>query len=143
MNQTTKNIIITGASSGIGKATAIRFANEGWQVCLVARRASLLQEILKELPPGKHLVCPGAYEDPDTAKQLGELIRSEWDSLNALVNNAGVFLAADILQSSLDKWRKPFDIMVNGAIAMTRLAVPLMKDSGRVNRKKSPGWLTF
>lgn len=132
MTPTNKKVIITGASSGIGKAVAIRFAREGWHVCLVARRVSLLQEILAGLPTGQHLVCPGAYEDPHTAKQLQELVLAEWGSLDVLVNNAGVYLAADIIQSPLDEWRKPFDIMVNGAISMTRLAVPLMNQGGRI-----------
>ncbi len=132
MNSQPKRVLITGASSGIGKATAFRFAREGWEVCLVARRKELLDQIHAELPAGQHLVCPGAYEQPDTAERLRAAIAGAWGSLDVLVNSAGVFMTADILSAPLEEWRKPFDIMVNGAIAMTRTAAGLMKDGGRI-----------
>lgn len=133
MSDQPKRVIITGASSGIGKATAIRFAREGWEVCLVARREQLLRQIVKEdLPPGRHLVCPGAYEDPATAERIRQAVTAEWGRIDALVNNAGVSMSAAVIDSPLEEWRKPFDIMVNGAISMSRLAAALMKDGGRI-----------
>jgi NAD(P)-dependent dehydrogenase (short-subunit alcohol dehydrogenase family) len=132
MNQKPKRIIITGASSGIGKSTAIRFAEEGWEVCLVARRENLLQEICAGLPKGNHLVCAGSYDDPGTVERIHCAIFSQWGQIDALVNNAGVFMGADAINSSLEDWRKPFDLMVNGAVLMTRLAVSLMPQGGRI-----------
>ncbi len=123
---------MTGASSGIGKATAERFAREGWEVCLVARRKQLLEAICGALPPGKHLVCAGPYEEAATEARLRELVRAEWGTIDALVNCAGVFMGADAVKSPLEEWRKPFDIMVNGAVYMSRLAASLMKDGGRI-----------
>lgn len=134
-NETEKHpnrAIITGASSGIGRATAIRFAQEGWEVCLTARRGELLQELMNELPTGKHLVCPGSYDDPATAQAIQVAIQQEWESIDALVNCAGVFLGADALQSTLEEWRRPFDIMVNGAIYLTRVAASMMPNGGRI-----------
>lgn len=127
-----KRVIITGASSGIGKAAAFRFAQEGWDVCLVARREQLLKQIVSELPLGRHLICAGAYEDPITSQLIHEAVQSEWGSLDTLVNNAGVYMSASAIESPLEVWRKPFDIMVNGAIAMSRLAAGLMKNGGRI-----------
>ncbi|MEW6649485.1 MAG: SDR family oxidoreductase [Chloroflexota bacterium] len=132
MNSQPKRVLITGASSGIGKAIAYRFARQGWEVCLVARRRELLEQIVAALPAGRHLVCAGAYEQPETAAQVHAALAGEWGSLDALVNNAGVFMTADALNSPLEEWRKPFDIMVNGAIAMTRTAAGLMNDGGRI-----------
>lgn len=132
METSNRRVIVTGASSGIGKATAVRFAQEGWDVCLVARREPLLRSICQTLPSGKHLVCAGSYDNPETANQLQALIQAEWGQLDALVNCAGVSMGADAVQAPLEEWRKPFDIMVDGAVYMTRLAAPLLKDGGRI-----------
>lgn len=132
MTNHAKRVIITGASSGIGKAAAVRFAQEGWDVCLVARREALLRQIVAELPQGNHLVCPGGYEDPQTAECIRSAVAEKWGWLDALVNNAGVWMTADVIDSPIEEWRKPFDIMVNGAVAMSRVAAPFMNDGGRI-----------
>ena len=127
-----QRVIVTGASSGIGKATAVRFAHEGWDVCLTARRQPLLEEIRRDLPAGKHLVCAGSYDDPQVARAMQDMVQAEWGSLDALVNCAGVYMGADVVDSALDEWRKPLDLMLNGAIFMSRLAAALMKSGGRI-----------
>lgn len=132
MVENRKKVLVTGASSGIGKAVAVRFAREGWGVCLTARREALLRQVRDSLTPGQHLLCAGAYESDVTREHISRLLQTEWNSLDALVNCAGVFLAADIIDAPVKEWRKPFDIMLNGAINMTRLAVPLMHDGGRI-----------
>lgn len=127
-----KRVIVTGASSGIGKATAIRFAQEGWDVCLTARRKQLLETLCNELPSGKHLVCAGPYEETATAERIQEVVQREWGQVDALVNCAGVYMGADAVKSRIEDWRKPFDIMVNGAVFITRAVAPIMKDGGRM-----------
>ncbi len=126
-----KKVIVSGASSGIGRATAIRFAGEGWDVCLTARRQDRLVEVLQKFPAGNHLVCPGDYRDPATAEAIGEAIRINWGRLDALVNCAGVWLATGI-DAPPGEWRRAFDIMVDGAMNLTHMAVPFMKDGGRI-----------
>ena len=126
-----KKVVVSGASSGIGKATAIRFANEGWDVCLTARRQEKLIETQQGLPAGNHLVCPGDYSDPATAELIGQNIQKKWGTLDALVNCAGVWIVADI-DTPLSEWRKAFDIMANGAMYLTSMAVPFMPDGSRI-----------
>lgn len=127
-----KKVVVTGASSGIGKATALRFAKENYDVCLVARREKLLQEVLGQLESGQHLLCAGSYDTPETTERLEQTIKQEWGKVDVLVNNAGVFMTSDAINSPLQTWREPFDTMVNGAILMTRTVVPLMSDGGRI-----------
>jgi NAD(P)-dependent dehydrogenase (short-subunit alcohol dehydrogenase family) len=132
MNDERRKVLVTGASSGIGKATAERFAREGWDVCLIARRQSLLEEIHRALPPGRHLVCAGSYEDPATAARARDQIARHWGRVDALINCAGVYRNAHAVDSPLEAWREPFDVMFNGAVLMTRLSVPFMTAGGRI-----------
>lgn len=132
MIQKRKRAIVTGASSGIGRATAVRFAQEGWDVCLLARREDLLIDVRDSLTPGDHLICAGSYAEPETCQRMAELVRSAWGQLDTLINCAGVFMGSDVVHSPLDEWRKPFDTMVDGAVLVTRAAVPLMVDGSRI-----------
>jgi len=127
-----RKIIVTGASSGIGCATAIRFAADGCDVCVNARREARLRELVKSFPPGEHLVCPGSYDEVGAVAAMEKRLGESWGRVDVLVNCAGVSLPADVIKSPLEEWRKPFDIMFNGAVHMTRLAVPLMPDGGRI-----------
>jgi 3-oxoacyl-[acyl-carrier protein] reductase len=125
-------VLISGSSSGIGRATALRFAREGWSVGLLARRENLLQELLKELPTGDHFICAGDYADPATIQRLDEQIRQNWGRLDALVNCAGVFQTVDVIADPLEEWRASFDTMVNGALHLSRLAARYMSEGGRI-----------
>ena len=127
-----KKVVVTGASSGIGYATAQRFAREGWDVCVTARRESVLRDLVQTFRAGNHLICPGDYSDPACAESIGKAIDDKWHSLDALANVAGVYMAAKVVDSPLEEWRKPFDIMIDGAVYMTRMAVPRMKNGGRI-----------
>ena len=127
-----RKIIVTGASSGIGRATAARFAAEGCDVCVNARREARLQELVNTFPRGEHLVCPGSYDDATVVAAMEKRVRDSWGRVDVLVNCAGVGFPADAITSPLEEWRKPFDIMFNGAVRLTRLAVPLMPEGGRI-----------
>jgi NAD(P)-dependent dehydrogenase (short-subunit alcohol dehydrogenase family) len=132
MTDPRKRAVITGASSGIGRATALRFAAEGWDVAVTARRESALAALLAELPAGEHFACAGDYSDPATAAQIGALAAEKWGRLDALVNCAGIFYAGHTVDAPLADFRRALDIMLDGAIHMTRMAVPLMTGGGRV-----------
>ena len=131
MNQR-KKVVITGAASGIGRATAIRFARDGWDVCALDRRGEPLRELLAGFPPGEHLLSIGDYSDPKVADALTEILSAKWGHVDALVSCAGAFQPAHAIDSPLDEWHKGFDTMLDGAVRMTRVAVPLMRTGGRV-----------
>ena len=127
-----RRVIVTGASSGIGRATAIRFASDGCEVCLNARRKERLQQLVETFPIGDHLVCPGDYSDPSTLAAMEKAVREHWGQVDVLVNCAGMFNGAEAIDSVLDEWRKPFHTMIEGGVRVTRMAVPLMPQGGRI-----------
>jgi NAD(P)-dependent dehydrogenase (short-subunit alcohol dehydrogenase family) len=127
-----KKIIVTGASSGIGRATAERFAREGWDVCVTARREDRLRTLVDGMAAGKHLIVAGDYSDPRTAEAIAVKAGEAWGVVDALANCAGVYYGAPAIDSTLEDWRRAFDIMIDGALHLTRAAVPLMTRGGRV-----------
>src|SRR5687768_12938149 len=117
-----RRALITGASSGIGEATARRFAREGFDVALCARREPVLRELAARLPAGDHVVCAGDYSDSSTAATIERTLRDRWGTLDALVNCAGVAASQHVVDSDMAEWRQCLDTMVNGAVHTSRLA---------------------
>lgn len=127
-----RKVLITGASSGIGEATAVRFADEGYDVCLNARREDRLREVASSLCAGSHLIVPGDYSEPSFDGKVQQAVSDGWGRLDALVNVAGVFYPAHPIDDPLGQWRRNFDVLVDGAVNVTRAAVPLMTGGGRI-----------
>lgn len=128
----TPKVLITGASSGIGKATAIRFAQEGYDVCINDIQKDKLHDTLRALKKGNHLLLEGSYADDTTIENGKDLISREWGKLDALVSCAGVAATTNALEMTLDEWRKVFDIMVNGSVLISKLATGFMQHGGRI-----------
>lgn len=130
-----KTVVITGCSSGIGKAAAVRFASEGYRVVLLARRQALLEELASKLPGGRerHLVVAGDYSREETVSSLEKVLaENHVDELYALINCAAVIGDEPVVGTLLDDWRKVMDTILNGAILMSRSVVPYMKQGGRI-----------
>lgn len=127
-----RNVVVTGASSGIGKATAVRFAADGFDVCLNARRRDVLADVAEGLTPGNHVVRAGDYSDASVVDGMAHALREQWGRVDVLVNCAGIFLPVDVVDSPMEQWRKPFDVLFEGAVRMTRMVVPLMQAGGRI-----------
>ncbi|HEY6975352.1 MAG TPA: SDR family oxidoreductase [Chitinophagaceae bacterium] len=127
-----KKVFITGAASGIGKEVAIRFANEGYDVCLNDIQTGKLQQALEQLPIGDHFLLSGSYADKSTMQRASEMIAQSWGALDVLVNCAGVSKSTDPVAMDIDEWRSIFDIMVNGCLLVSKMAVPFMREGGRI-----------
>jgi NAD(P)-dependent dehydrogenase (short-subunit alcohol dehydrogenase family) len=127
-----KKVVVTGAASGIGKATAIRFANEGYDVCLNDIQLEKLADVLHELSEGNHLLLGGSYAENQTVLAGEKLIQENWGTVDALINCAGLSEKTNPIEMEIDRWRIIFDVMLNGCLLMTRLVSKFMNSGGRI-----------
>ncbi|CAG1016182.1 3-oxoacyl-[acyl-carrier protein] reductase [Burkholderiaceae bacterium] len=123
--------IVTGAGSGIGRASAIALLNAGWHVVLAGRRGDALQQSLAEAgaAASRALAVPTDVREPDSVKALFEQTRQAFGRLDLLFNNAGCGTPAMPLEDlSFEQWRMVVDINLTGAFLCTQEAFRLMKD---------------
>jgi NAD(P)-dependent dehydrogenase (short-subunit alcohol dehydrogenase family) len=132
-----KSIIITGASSGIGRATAELFLNEGWRVGLIARRDALLQEIAQGQEHA--VVLPADVTDADAMADAFAC----FGEVDVLFNNAGMFgPSAPIDEIVLEDWLQVLGVNLNGMFIAARLAFGAMRAQGRGGRIINNGSLS-
>ena len=126
-----KIALVTGASSGIGKACALALLKEGWQVVLVGRRADALATAVAEAGPNAehaHAIPTDLSKEPEV-KALFEQIRSRFGRLDLVFNNAGISLPYTLPGDlSGDEWRRAVDINLNGAFYTLSYAFKLMQE---------------
>ncbi len=125
-----KTIMITGATSGFGKATALRFAENGYNIIITGRRKVLLDELKKELNTFEnikvHSLCFDVRKKGEVEKVIGNL-PEEWKKIDILVNNAGLAVGLDHIQTgNTDDWDTMIDTNVKGLLYVTRAVAPLM-----------------
>jgi len=126
-----KIALVTGASSGIGKACALALLKEGWQVVLVGRRADALASAVAEAGPNAgqaHAIPTDLSKEPEV-KALFDQIRSRFGRLDLVFNNAGISLPYTLPGDlSGDEWRRAVDINLNGAFYTLSYAFKLMQE---------------
>jgi NADP-dependent 3-hydroxy acid dehydrogenase YdfG len=123
---------ITGASSGIGEATAVALANEGAAVALGARRKDRLDELAQaiESDGGRAVAFETDIGDEEQARGFVRGAAEELGRLDVLVNNAGVMLLGPVEGVDTEQWRRMVDVNVLGLLYCTQEAMPLIRDSG-------------
>lgn len=123
----TKTILITGATSGFGKASAELFGSNRWKLILTGRRLDRLQELQKEL--GKTNVHIAAF-DVRNRQQVEAMIKDipeTFGNIDILLNNAGLALGlGPAHETDLDEWESMVDTNIKGLLYMTRLILPAM-----------------
>jgi NAD(P)-dependent dehydrogenase (short-subunit alcohol dehydrogenase family) len=124
-----KTAIVTGAGTGIGKATALAFLRDGWNVVLAGRRQEFLMQAKAEAPPGSEaLVVPTDVSNPDAVRLLFRKTQESFGHLDVLFNNAGTGAPAVPLEDlSVDEWRRVVDVNLTGVFLCTQEAFRLMK----------------
>lgn len=136
----TKTALITGCSSGIGKATAARLARNGWTVYATARRP----ETLADLTDCKHLALD--VTDEASMSAAVNAVLAEAGRIDALVNNAGYSLSGAVESLNVDDIRREFETNVFGLVRLSQLVLPAMRKQGSgriVNIGSMGGKLTF
>lgn len=123
-----KTYIITGASSGMGRATAVRFAQEGAQLILSGRDQERGQQVVDEVlsANGTAVFYPGDVSDLDYNKKLVELAIQNYGQLDGLVTNAGILGLGSITEIEPKLWDNTFGVNVNSVFYLLKFAIPEM-----------------
>jgi NADP-dependent 3-hydroxy acid dehydrogenase YdfG len=118
--------LVTGASSGIGEATAKRLAADGAAVAVAARRLDRLERLVEEIDDagGKALAIEADVTDRAAAEALVERTVKELGRLDTVVNNAGVMLLGPALEAPIEEWERMVDINVKGLLYVAKAALP-------------------
>jgi 3-hydroxy acid dehydrogenase/malonic semialdehyde reductase len=129
-----KTIMITGATAGFGWATAIRFAENGYNIIITGRRKERLKELENKLSEYRIKVLP-LHFDVRNSKEVDSVIGSlpdEWKNIDILVNNAGLAVGFDpIYEGHIDDWDRMVDTNIKGLLYVTRAVTPLMVVRGK------------
>ncbi|HVE67329.1 MAG TPA: SDR family NAD(P)-dependent oxidoreductase [Solirubrobacteraceae bacterium] len=120
---------ITGATSGIGEATALALAGAGASVSLAGRREDRLEDLAGRISGGALAVATDVTQE-DQARAFVERTHSELGGLDILVNNAGVMLLGPVQGADVGEWRQMIEVNLLGLLYCTHAALPLMRDSG-------------
>ena len=125
-----KIIMITGATTGFGKATAVKFADNGYNIIITGRRKNLLDELEEELNKiDKIKVLPLCFDvrKKEDVESVISNLSAEWKNIDILVNNAGLAVGMSHIQDgNTDDWDRMIDTNVKGLLYVTRAVSPLM-----------------
>lgn len=130
-----KTVFISGATSGIGKACAEKFASEKYNLILTGRRQQRLDEIKTNLVNSfsikVHTLCFDVQQKEEVFAQVNSL-PAEWQQINILINNAGLALGKDSFdEADMDDWDTMLHTNVNGLLYVTRAVLPFIKKAGK------------
>lgn len=122
--------LITGATSGIGRATALKLAQNNFDIIITGRRVELLEELekeIKEQSPAKVYILHFDVRDNEHVMKAIDSLPENWKNIDVLVNNAGLAVGLDhINEGSIDDWERMIDTNIKGLLYVTRKVSPLM-----------------
>jgi len=127
-----KVAIVTGASSGIGEATALALADVGATVAIAARRSDRLEALSKRIldQGGEVLSITADVSDEAQVKAMVQKTHAEYGRVDILVNNAGVMLLGMVDGANTEDWRRMINVNVLGLMYATHAVLPIMKAQG-------------
>ncbi len=124
-----KVALITGATSGIGKATALKAAEAGFNIIITGRRSDRLEQLAREIQEKGVEVLPLHFDirQQTAVQQAIENLTGNWRNIAVLVNNAGLAVGVSPIQEGvLDDWERMIDTNIKGLLYITRAVAPLM-----------------
>lgn len=137
-----KRSVITGGASGIGKATVIRFLEEGVQVVVIDRDPRAIERLQQEAGS-----LSGAFladvSDPAAVKKAFKEIREMWGGLDILINNAGISIRHPLLEITAEEWQRVIDVNLNGVFFVAQEAARLMERGVIANMASTNGLLGY
>lgn len=127
-----KTVLVTGASEGIGRATAIAFARAGARIVLAARRLERLDEVAKEIAAsgGEAFAVVADVADDASVDAMARAATERFGGVDILVNNAGYGLMGPLAELAVDDVRQNFEVNVFGVLRCVRAVVPEMRRRG-------------
>ena len=131
-----KVVIITGASSGLGEATARRLAKSGAKLMLAARREARLQELVTEIQQdggaAKYQVTD--VSDRSQVEALAQATQQAYGKIDVLVNNAGIMPLSPLAETKVDEWEQMVDVNIKGVLYGVAAVMPIMlqQESGQI-----------
>ena len=132
MNIQDKVVIITGASGGIGLATARLFAQEGAKIALAARSADTLHTIVNELHEQHReaIAIPTDMHNKDEIEAMVDSVFQQYGRIDILINNAGQAVSGNVADVDIDQFRQVFELNVLGPVEAMQAMIPKMRQNG-------------
>ncbi len=130
-----KVCIVTGSTSGIGRATALRLAAEGGKVLVIGRNPDEAKEVLTTITDkgGTALFAPTDIADPDAVKAAVQQALDAWGRIDVLVNNAATMTFTPLVDLTLDDWEKVMNTNLRAVFLFCKYCIPHMKGGAIVN----------
>ncbi len=128
-----KVAIVTGATSGMGRATAVLFAKEGAKVVVTGRNEERAQAVVDEIKAngGEAIYVIVDASKVEDCKKIFDATIEAFGTVDVLVNNAGMLSMSPLLEVSIEEWNKVFAVNVTSALYLTQLCAPVMKEKGK------------
>lgn len=127
-----RRVLITGGGAGIGAATARLLAQKGWRVALFDRDGAAAQKTAQDIGAASALWHQGDVTDSTAIDGALDKMAAAWGGIDAVVNNAGVWDHAPLLDLTLEQWRRVFEINLMAPIAIANAAVRRMASGGAI-----------
>lgn len=128
-----KVAIVTGATSGMGRASAKLFAQEGAKVVVTGRNEERAKEVVDDITASGNeaIYVIADMSNLDDVKKIFDITMETYGTVDILFNNAGMLSMTPLMDLTIDEWNKVFNVNVTSSLVLTQLVAPVMKEKGK------------